>query len=88
MNLITYKIFLTVLEARNLKSVLLSIVKVLAGSIPSRFSEEESVSFHFVAWKPLGFLGSRPILESLQHLTSTTMAPSSPGIRYLSDSVL
>ena len=50
MNLITYKIFLTVLEARNLKSVLLSIVKVLAGSIPSRFSEEDSVSFHFVAF--------------------------------------
>ena len=63
-------------------------IKVLAGLIPSRFFEEESVSFHSVAWKPLGFHGSRPLLESLQHLTSTTMAPSSPGIKYLSDSVL
>ena len=40
--------YLIVLHARNLESVLLSTVKVLAGLIPSRFSEEESVSFHFV----------------------------------------
>ena len=49
MNLTTYKVFLIVLDARNLKSVLLSIATVLAGLIPSRFSEEESVSFPFVA---------------------------------------
>ena len=40
--------YLIVLHARNLKSVLLSTVKVLAGLFPSKFSEEESVSFHSV----------------------------------------
>ena len=49
MNLTTYKIFLMVLDARNLKSISLSTAKVLAGLIPSRFFGEESVSFLFVA---------------------------------------
>ena len=39
-------------------------------------------------WKPLGFHGLRLPLESLQHFTSTTMAPSSYGVKYFSDSLL